>query len=121
MLPKILLLSNGHGEDAIAVSIGQAWSELAGMEPGEILVGLPLVGEGNSYRRLNILLIGPVKTMPSGGFNNMDARELWRDVQGGLWGLTKAQLGGLQKWTAQGESSSGGGHSALGPRLVGPR
>lgn len=102
MLPKILLLSNGHGEDAIAVSIGQAWSELAGMEPGEILAGLPLVGEGNSYRRLNIPLIGPVKTMPSGGFNNMDARELWRDVQGGLWGLTKAQLGSLKQWTAQG-------------------
>ncbi|MBE9175393.1 hypothetical protein IQ225_08930 [Synechocystis salina LEGE 06155] len=102
MLPKILLLSNGHGEDTIAVSIGQAWSALAGMAPGEILVGLPLVGEGNSYRRLNIPLIGPVKTMPSGGFNNMDARELWRDVQGGLWGLTKAQLGSLQQWTAQG-------------------
>ncbi|MBD2653779.1 hypothetical protein H6G45_09820 [Synechocystis sp. FACHB-383] len=102
MLPKILLLSNGHGEDAIAVSIGQAWSALAGMEPGEILVGLPLVGEGSSYRRLNIPLIGPVKTMPSGGFNNMDARELWRDVQGGLWGLTKAQLGSLKQWTAQG-------------------
>ncbi len=102
MLPKILLLSNGHGEDEIAVSIGQAWSELAGIEPGEILVGLPLVGEGSSYRRLNIPLIGPLKTMPSGGFNNMDARELWRDVQGGLWGLTKAQLGSLQQWTAQG-------------------
>ncbi|AIE72892.1 MULTISPECIES: lipid-A-disaccharide synthase-related protein [unclassified Synechocystis] len=102
MLPKILLLSNGHGEDAIAVTIGQAWSELAKMEPREILVGLPLVGEGNNYRRLNIPLIGPVKTMPSGGFNNMDAKELWRDMRGGLWGLTKAQLDNLKQWTAQG-------------------
>lgn len=102
MLPNILLLSNGHGEDAIAVGIGRAWSALAGKEPRQILGGLPLVGEGDSYRRLDIPLIGPVKTMPSGGFNNMDARELWRDVQGGLWGLTKAQLGSLKQWTAQG-------------------
>lgn len=49
MLLKILLFSNGYGEDAIVVSIGQVWSELVGMEFGEILVGLFLVGEGNSY------------------------------------------------------------------------
>jgi len=99
---KLLLLSNGHGEDTIAIQIGQAWSELVQASSAETLAALPLVGEGHSYQKLGIPLIGPVKAMPSGGFNNMDARELWRDVRGGLWGLTQAQLGSLRQWAQQG-------------------
>ncbi|MFM1843005.1 MAG: hypothetical protein RLZZ490_1743 [Cyanobacteriota bacterium] len=99
---KLLLLSNGHGEDTIAIQIGQAWSELVQAPPAETLTALPLVGEGHGYQKLSIPFIGPVKAMPSGGFNNMDGRELWRDVQGGLWGLTQAQLGSLRQWTTQG-------------------
>ena len=99
---KLLLLSNGHGEDTIAIQIGRAWSELVQASPAETLAALPLVGEGYGYQKLGIPLIGPVKTLPSGGFNNMDAQELWRDVRGGLWGLTQAQLGSLRQWATQG-------------------
>ena len=99
---KLLLLSNGHGEDTIAIKIGQAWSELVQTPLAETLAALPLVGEGHGYQKLGIPFIGPVKAMPSGGFNNMDGRELWRDVQGGLWGLTQAQLASLRQWATQG-------------------
>lgn len=99
---KLLLLSNGHGEDTIALKIGQAWSELVQAPAPETLAALPLVGEGHSFQKQRIPLVGPVKAMPSGGFNNMDARELWRDVQGGLWGLTQAQLRSLRQWATQG-------------------
>jgi uncharacterized protein (TIGR03492 family) len=100
--PKLLLLSNGHGEDTIALKIGQAWSELVSAPPSETLAALPLVGEGHSFQKQGIPFVGPVKAMPSGGFNNMDARELWRDVRGGLWGLTQAQLESLRQWATQG-------------------
>lgn len=102
MQTKLLLLSNGHGEDAIAVKIGQAWAQLTGLTPAEGLAALPMVGEGNAYHRLGIPLITPGQTLPSGGFNNMDVRQLWRDLRGGLLGLTKTQWDSLQKWAHQG-------------------
>lgn len=95
---QLLLLSNGHGEDTIALKIGLAWCAQVQQDPTEILAALPLVGEGHSYHAHGIPFIGPVQAMPSGGFNNMDARELWRDVRGGLWGLTQAQLASLRDW-----------------------
>ncbi|MGL5083655.1 MAG: lipid-A-disaccharide synthase-related protein, partial [Microcoleaceae cyanobacterium] len=43
---KILCLSNGHGEDAIAIRILQ---ELYSCSPSTELVALPLVGWGQAY------------------------------------------------------------------------
>ena len=92
---KLLCLSNGHGEDAIAVRILRQLKSFAG--PLE-LAALPLVGEGVAYRELGIPIIGPVKPMPSGGFIYMDGRQLWRDLRGGLLGLTIAQWQAVRRW-----------------------
>lgn len=97
---KILCLSNGHGEDGIAVQI---LKELQKVPHPPELAALPLVGEGHAYRVLgNVPLIGPVKKMPSGGFIYMDSSQFFRDVKGGLIQLTLNQLNVIRHWGKEG-------------------
>ena len=63
---EILVISNGHGEDVIAVSIAEALRQFPEITK---ISALPLVGKGYAYEKANIPIIGTVKTMPSGGFN----------------------------------------------------
>lgn len=92
---RLLVLSNGHGEDVIAVRILQELQQLS--NPPDIFA-LPIVGEGHAYQRLNIPLIGSVQIMPSGGFIYMDGRQLVRDVRGGLVQLTGSQIKAVRTW-----------------------
>ncbi len=92
----LLVLSNGHGEDVIAVRILQELQQLS--NPPDIFA-LPIVGQGYAYQQLNIPLIGSVRTMPSGGFIYMDGgRQLVRDVRGGLLQLTLSQIKAIRAW-----------------------
>ena len=95
---KLLCLSNGHGEDTIALRILQ---ELRHTVPLE-LAALPIVGTGQAYTAHGIPLVGPAQAMPSGGFVYMDGRQLMRDVKGGLLGLTGAQLRTVRSWARDG-------------------
>jgi uncharacterized protein (TIGR03492 family) len=54
------------------------------------------------YRNHDIPLVGPTKQMPSGGFIYMDRRQLLRDMQGGLLGLTWQQFQVVRQWAAKG-------------------
>ncbi|MBW4449258.1 MAG: lipid-A-disaccharide synthase-related protein [Spirirestis rafaelensis WJT71-NPBG6] len=92
---RLLVLSNGHGEDVIAVRILQELQQLS--NPPDIFA-LPIVGQGHAYQQLNIPLIGSVRTMPSGGFIYMDGRQLVRDVRGGLLPLTLSQIKAVRAW-----------------------
>jgi uncharacterized protein (TIGR03492 family) len=92
---RLLVLSNGHGEDVIAVRILQ---ELQQLPNAPDIFALPIVGEGHAYQQLNIPLIGSVRTMPSGGFIYMDGRQLVRDVRGGLLQLTRSQIKAVRTW-----------------------
>jgi len=100
---RLLCLSNGHGEDEIAVRILR---ELQHQQPSFEIAALPLVGEGFAYQKAQIPLIGAVKTMPSGGFIYMDGRQLVRDLKGGLVQLTRRQLQATQAWVAADKSTS---------------
>lgn len=92
---QLLVLSNGHGEDVIAVRILQELQQQA--NPPDIFA-LPLVGEGRAYQQLDIPLIGSVRSMPSGGFIYMDGRQLVKDVRGGLLQLTLSQIKAVRRW-----------------------
>jgi uncharacterized protein (TIGR03492 family) len=92
---RLLVLSNGHGEDAIAVRI---LKELQWQPHPPEIFALPLVGEGHAYQKLEIPLIGSVRTMPSGGFIYMDGREFMRDLRGGLLQLTFNQIQTVRHW-----------------------
>lgn len=95
---RVLCLSNGHGEDEIAVRILR---ELRQQAAGIEIAALPIVGEGHAYQKAAIPLIGTVKAMPSGGFIYMDGRQLARDIQGGLLKLTVTQVGAVRRWAAK--------------------
>lgn len=98
MTLKILCLSNGHGEDAIASQILQQLQKYP-LPPS--LAALPLVGEGQAYTLLNkVSIIGPMQPMPSGGFIYMDRQQLLRDLKGGLLKLTFGQLKALRGWVS---------------------
>ncbi len=92
---RLLVLSNGHGEDIIAVRILR---ELQQQTNAPEIFALPLVGEGRAYQKLNIPAIGSVRSMPSGGFIYMDGRQLARDVRGGLLQLTLNQFKAVRCW-----------------------
>ncbi len=97
---RLLCLSNGHGEDAIAVEILKQLQQLPNAPE---LAALPLVGTGQAYQKLkNVPLISLVKSMPSGGFIYMDGVQLLRDVNQGLISLTWAQIQAVRNWAKQG-------------------
>jgi uncharacterized protein (TIGR03492 family) len=96
---KLLCLSNGHGEDAIAIRI---LAELQKYPQVEKLAAMPIVGQGWAYQQASIPLLGPAEVMPSGGFIYMDGRQLVRDLRGGLLGLSRRQLQVAQTWAREG-------------------
>lgn len=96
---KLLAVSNGHGEDMIAVRILEQLQQLP--NPPQ-LAALPLVGEGHAYRQRDLPIVSTVQQMPSGGFVYMDKRQLWRDLQGGLLSLTGKQIQALRHWAQEG-------------------
>lgn len=72
------MISNGHGEDAIAAAIGRELLNL-GYQPAAV----PLVGEGRAYREAAIPVFGPLRSMPSGGFVHLNPLVFARDLSGG--------------------------------------
>lgn len=96
---KLLCLSNGHGEDVIALRILQALQHHPSQPE---IAALPIVGEGHLYREHRIPIVGQVQSMPSGGFIYMDGRQLTRDLRGGLLQLTLTQLKTVRQWAEQG-------------------
>ena len=96
---KLLCISNGHGEDGIAVRILKQLRSLPG---APTLAALPIVGEGRAYEKAGIAIQGATQAMPSGGFIYMDRYQLFRDLQGGLVGLTLAQLKTARQWAQSG-------------------
>lgn len=106
---ELLCISNGHGEDAIAIRILEQFQEI---NPTAKIAALPLVGEGKAYQSLNIPIIGTVKAMPSGGFIYMDSKQLIGDVKGGLLRLTWEQYKAVKRWSK--EASPNGRILAVG-------
>lgn len=83
---KLLFVSNGHGEIAIANRIAQ---DVERMHPGTRIDHLALVGQGVAPDMHDV---GPRRTMPSGGLIAMgNLPNIMRDLRGGLLALTFAQ------------------------------
>ena len=70
-MPRILLLSNGHGEDLSGSLIAK---EL--VKSGHYVDALPIVGKGNHYERAKIKIIGKTKEFSTGGigYNSFKGR-----------------------------------------------
>lgn len=61
-MSRILLLSNGHGEDLSAASLGRHLAQ-RGLE----VEALPLVGHGQAFRQAGIPLVTPTRDFSTGG------------------------------------------------------
>lgn len=86
---QILFISNGHGEDNHSSYVIETLLQLY---PSLEVAAMPIVGEGNAYRRLGVPIIGPTQNMPSGGFSYINRLRLLTDLKAGLVGLTWRQL-----------------------------
>ncbi|MDJ0707888.1 MAG: lipid-A-disaccharide synthase-related protein [Leptolyngbyaceae cyanobacterium MO_188.B28] len=95
---QVLFLSNGHGEDLNASLVLQA---LAKTEWEIGTAAMPLVGAGNAYRKLNVPIIGPTQTMPSGGIIYTNLLNWIKDLFAGLIGLIWRQLQAVRQHSRQ--------------------
>ncbi|MGA1621843.1 MAG: lipid-A-disaccharide synthase-related protein [Synechocystis sp.] len=95
---KLLLISNGHGED---LNGGLICDELRRRSPSLQLAALPLVGAGTAYQKRQIPLIAPVQPLPSGGLVYTSTMTWVRDILGGLLSLTLKQIRALRRQRQQ--------------------
>jgi len=93
--PSVLIVSNGHGEDAVGALLGRRLAT-----SGLRVRAYPLVGTGDGYREAagEISLLEPRRTFPSGGFSLRGSwRSLREDLGQGLishWRAQRATLAG---------------------------
>lgn len=86
---SILVVTNGHGEDQLAVCLVDA---LRRRWPWLRIQGIPLVGEGRRLEAAGIAVPGPRVRVPSGGFVRPEWRTVLRDVRAGLVGQFRRQM-----------------------------
>ena len=103
MPDQLLVLSNGHGEDLIALRVIEA---LLQRRPALQLAVLPLVGQGNAYAAAEaagmLERLGPRQLLPSGGFSNQSLRGLLQDLAAGLPLLSWRQWQLVRRWGLSG-------------------
>jgi uncharacterized protein (TIGR03492 family) len=99
----LLVLSNGHGEDLIALRVVQA---LRQRRPERAVLVLPLVGEGRAFAAAaaagQLQLVGPRSPLPSGGFSNQSLGGLGQDLLAGLAQLSWHQWRWVRAWGRSG-------------------
>ena len=99
----LLVLSNGHGEDLIALRILEA---IHRQDPQQTCEVLPLVGQGRAFEQAIqegwLRQVGPSAALPSGGFSNQSLRGLLRDLRAGLPLLSWRQWRELRSLSRQG-------------------
>lgn len=104
MPSRLLVLSNGHGEDLIALRVIRA---LHHRRSGLKVAALPLVGLGDAYASVAqegwLQRIGPTQALPSGGFSNQSLGGLLGDLAAGLPGLSWRQLQLVRDWGRRGD------------------
>ncbi len=94
-LTRLLVISNGHGEDVVALGLIQALRRRC---PTLDIQALPLVGTGTVYTQAHIPCLVTGASLPSGGFWAMNPQRVWRDWQAGLGPLTRHQLRQVRIW-----------------------
>jgi uncharacterized protein (TIGR03492 family) len=104
MPSRLLVLSNGHGEDLIALRLIEALQQ---QRPSRCSVSvLPLVGQGEAFATaegLGLLQrVGPRQELPSGGFSNQSLPGLLADLGAGLAGLSGRQWRLVRRWGRSG-------------------
>jgi uncharacterized protein (TIGR03492 family) len=95
---RVLLISNGHGEDLLAGVLAEA---LHRQRPDIDLWAFPIVGTGQGYARFPVEVVGVQKEMPSGGWIRQSFTALREDVKAGFLKLTRQQWQALKALRSQ--------------------
>ncbi|MEL6158763.1 MAG: lipid-A-disaccharide synthase-related protein [Cyanobacteria bacterium J06554_11] len=98
MPQRLLYISNGHGEDNHSSHIIRT---LRAIRPALEIAALPIVGEGNAYRNIDVPIVGPTYTLPSGGFTYMNRLRLIDDIRAGLLTMTWKQYQAMKHYIDQ--------------------
>lgn len=90
--PRIVVISNGHGEDEFGARV-------AGIlrEGGAEVRAAPLVGLGRAYRSAGLPVVTPLRELPSGGFVHLRPGRFLRDLGAGWWSLVRGQVDALRR------------------------
>ncbi|MGY6529541.1 MAG: lipid-A-disaccharide synthase-related protein [Cyanobacterium sp.] len=88
-MKKVLVISNGHGEDLNGSLIAEA---LRDIDPSLQVDAFPIVGQGKSYLSKGFTVVVPTLTMPSGGMFYLNTFNFIKDLWAGLIGLTLRQI-----------------------------
>ncbi|MCA9837923.1 MAG: lipid-A-disaccharide synthase-related protein [Trueperaceae bacterium] len=91
---NVTFLSNGHGEDTIAVSLAKALLEQL---PDAELSAFPTVDMGKAYETLSIPILGPRQIMPSSGLLMHNWELFQGDIRAGFIPMTLKQIRGLSR------------------------
>ena len=101
---RLLVLSNGHGEDLIALRILESLHQ---QRPSLALAVLPLVGLGQAFAAAEaagwLQRLAPGRQLPSGGFSNQSLRGLLADLLAGLPLLSWRQWLLVRAWGRGGD------------------
>lgn len=92
--PRVLVASNGYGEDAIGVVLAK---KLKKRFAAAQIAAFAFVGAGRQYANAGFEVISPVSDMPSGGVIKYSLWDLINDFRHGLGGSIKSQLRVLQR------------------------
>ncbi|GEM87470.1 lipid-A-disaccharide synthase-related protein [Meiothermus granaticius] len=89
---RIVIVSNGHGEDIIGARLGLELTRL-----GYAIAALPLVGRGRAYERAGFVVLGPRREMPSGGFVLGQPTAFWEDLRAGWLSMSLGHYRALRR------------------------
>ncbi|MFO7545376.1 MAG: lipid-A-disaccharide synthase-related protein [Trueperaceae bacterium] len=93
-MTRLLIVSNGHGEDTIGARLAV---RLRTLVPELELSAFPLVGTGERYQAEGVHVEGPRRRLPAEGLTMHHPQLLWRDLRAGVVGLTVRQMVWLRR------------------------
>ena len=93
MIATLLVVSNGHGEDAIGARVA---AEVVAQGGAGRVLAMPLVGAGLAYECVAAEVLGPRRRLPSDGLTLHHPLLAWRDLRAGLLRMTMRQVSVLR-------------------------
>jgi uncharacterized protein (TIGR03492 family) len=91
---KLLSISNGKAEDAMAVCV---LKELQQLEPNLEISALSLVGLGVAYEKAGYKVLGPRQDSPTDGFMMQSLKNFVTDIKAGFIGMTRKQFRAIRE------------------------
>ena len=92
--PRIVVASNGYGEDAIGARL--AHKALRKFPSAEVCA-FPLVGQGAPYKKVGVRILPPLSESPTGGIVKYHLRDLYQEIKAGLFKQIARQLSAWER------------------------